>query len=101
MFVLAAVAGMPWLGAALWLASAAAATPMDGAGNIPFLRAVRPRERAEMTGVFMTTRDAANVLPPGMFSVLLKFFELPAIFVASGVGILGVAWLSGYLPKRM
>lgn len=101
MFVLAAVAGMPWLGAALWLASAAAATPMDGAGNIPFLRAVRPRERAEMTGVFMTTRDAANVLPPGMFSVLLKFFELPAIFVASGVGMLGVAWLSGYLPKRM
>ena len=101
MFVLALLAGNPWLGAVLWLVSAAAATPMDGAGNIPFLRAVRTHERAEMTGVFMTTRDAAQLLPPGVCSVLLKFFELPSIFVASGVGMLGVAWLSRYLPKRM
>ena len=100
MFTLAAVAGMPWVGAALWLVSAAAATPLDGAGNIPFLRAVRPRERAEMTGVFMTTRDASQLLPPGVFSVLLKFFELPSVFIASGVGMLGVAWLARYLPKR-
>ena len=100
MFALAVGAGSAWLGAALWLVSAAAATPMDGAGNIPFLRAVRPRERAEMTGVFMTTRDAAQLLPPGVFSVLLKFFELPSIFVASGVGMIGVAWLTRYLPKR-
>lgn len=101
MFILALVAGSPWLGAAFWLIAAAAATPMDGAGNIPFLRAVRARERAEMTGVFMTTRDAAQLLPPGVCSVLLKFFELPSIFVASSVGMLGVAWLSRYLPKRM
>ena len=101
MFTLAVVAGNPWLGAVFWLVAAAAATPMDGAGNIPFLRAVRPRERAEMTGVFMTTRDAAQLLPPGVFAVMLKFFELPSIFVASGVGMLGVAWLSRYLPKRM
>lgn len=101
MLVLALVAGNAWLGAALWLVSAALATPLDGAGNIPFLRAVRARERSEMTGVFLTYRDASQLLPPGVFAVLLRFFELPAVFVASGLGMMTVAWLARYLPRRL
>ena len=101
MIVLALVAGDAWWGAALWLVAAGVAAPMDGVGNIPFLRAVRPRERSEMTGVFMTTRDASQLLPPGVFAVVLTFFELPAVFVVSGVGMLAVGWLARYLPRGM
>lgn len=101
MIGLASVAGQPWLGAAMWLVSAMMATPMDGVGNIPFMRAVRPSERSEMTAVFMTVRDASQLLPPGVFSIVLRFFELPAVFVVSGIGMFGIAWLAKFLPRRM
>jgi len=101
MLVLAYVAGDPWLGAAFWLVSAMVATPMDGIGNVPFLRAVRSRERSEMTGVFMTVRDASQLVPPGVFTVVLRFFELPAVFVVSGAGMLSIAWLARFLPRRL
>ncbi len=65
------------------------------------MRAVRPRERSEMTAVFMTVRDASQLLPPGVFSIVLRFFELPAVFVVSGIGMFGIAWLAKFLPRRM
>ena len=101
MLVLAAVAGQAWLGAAMWLVSAMLATPMDGVGNIPFMRAVRIRERSQMTGVFMTVRDASQLLPPGVFAIVLRFYELPAVFVVSGAAMFGLAWLAKFLPRRM
>jgi MFS family permease len=101
MIGLATVAGQPWLGTVMWLVSAMMATPMDGVGNIPFMRAVRPSERSEMTAVFMTVRDASQLLPPGVFSIVLRFFELPAVFVVSGIGMFGIAWLAKFLPRRM
>src|SRR5262249_13636940 len=42
-------AGLPWVGAALLVLAAFAASIIDGAGNTYFLRAVHPHERPEMT----------------------------------------------------
>ena len=100
MLVLSIIAGVAWLGAAMWLVAAATVTPLDAAGNGPFLRAVRARERPAMTGVYNTHRDMAQLLPPGIFSVVLRFFELPAVFVSVAVGMLGIAGLTRYLPRR-
>ena len=100
MLVLTAVAGSAWLGAALWLVAAAAIAPLDAAGNGPFLRAVRSRERPEMAGVYNTYRDMAQLMPPGIFSVVLRFFELPAVFATTALGMLGMAALARYLPRR-
>ena len=44
-------AGHPWIAAALIVAAALGISITDGAGNMPFLRAVHPHERAEMTAV--------------------------------------------------
>jgi hypothetical protein len=74
---------------------------VDGAGNIPFLRAVRPLERPSMTTVFSTYRDAAAVAPPGVFSLLLRLFELPAVFAVSGIGMAALALLSRHIPRKM
>jgi len=82
-------------------ASAFAAAIVDGAGNIPFLRAVHPYERAEMTSVFVTYRHTAQIVTPGVFSVVLGMFALPAVFVVGGTSMLAMAWLSKYLPKRL
>ena len=71
------LAGQPLVAGMMLIWTALAASVLDGAGNVPFLRAVRPRERSEMIGVYLTFRDAGQLAPPGAFAILLKFFELP------------------------
>ncbi len=98
--VVALAAGSPWLGVAVFLAAAFAASTIDGAGNMLFLRAVHPHERAEMTSVFATFRDTSQIGPPGVFSLLLEVFALPFVFVASGLGMAAMAWYARYVPRR-
>ncbi len=81
--------------------AAACAASIDGAGNVPFLRAVKPSERAEMAGVFGTFRDIAQLAPPLMAAGILQFFPLPAVFAATGVGLWVTAAFCRYLPRRM
>jgi MFS family permease len=95
------LAGLPWVGAALLVVAAFAASIIDGAGNTYFLRAVHPYERAEMTTVFITYRDASQFAPPGIFSALLKAFELPAVFLVLGASMFLLAATARYLPKRL
>jgi hypothetical protein len=54
-----------------------------------------------MTAVYPTYRDVGELAPPGVFSLLLKVFELPAVFVAGGVGIFALAMLSRKLHPRL
>jgi len=93
--------GVPWLVALALVAAAITTGAIDGAGNVPFLRAVHPMERAEMTTVFATYRDVSQLAPPGVFALLLKAFHLPAVFVAGGLGMLIVSYYARYLPRRM
>jgi hypothetical protein len=53
-----------------------------------------------MAGVYNTYRDMAQLMPPGIFSVVLRFFELPAVFATTALGMLGMAALARYLPRR-
>jgi ACDE family multidrug resistance protein len=92
--------GSPWLGVAVLVAAGLITSIIDGAGNLLFLRAVRPHERAEMTSVFVTFRDCAQTAPPGIFAALLHVFALPAVFVAGGIAMLGLAGLTRHVPKR-
>jgi MFS family permease len=98
---IALAGGVPWLVAAALVVAAITTGAIDGAGNVPFLRAVHPMERAEMTTVFATYRDVSQLGPPGLFALLLKAFHLPAVFVAGGLGMLAVSYYARYLPRRM
>jgi MFS family permease len=98
---IAAAAGAPLLCMAmLWLA-AFSATVIDGAGNVPFLRAVHHYERAEMTSVFMTFRQVGSIAVPGTLAVVLWVLPLWGVFAAGGLMTIGMAGLSRYLPKRL
>jgi ACDE family multidrug resistance protein len=98
---IALTTGLPWVGAGLIVGAALMASLVDGAGNVPFLRAVRPFERAEMTTVFMTFRNASQFGPPGLYAFLLRTWELPAVFLAGGLMTLSMAALSGFIHRRM
>ena len=96
-----ASAGWPWLAMVVLVWTALAATTLDGAGNVPFLRAVRPLERSEMTGVYLTYRDISQIGAPALYSLLLGVFELPVVFIAAGTWMLLTAGLCRYIPRRM
>jgi predicted MFS family arabinose efflux permease len=95
------LAGSPWLGAGMLVFSAFCTSTIDGAGNMPFLRAVRPLEREEMAGVFSTYRDVSQLLPPALFIVILRFLPVHAVFGAAGLWMLSMAWFCRYLPRRL
>ena len=91
----------PWVVAGLLLAGALNVMVLDGLGNIPFLRAVRPLERPQMATVFRTYIDAADLLPAALYSALLSFFDIRAVFVACGLWMFVSAWVARHLPRRI
>lgn len=92
----------PWIAGAFLLIGAVAGAALDGVGGIPFLRAVKARERAEMAGVYRTFIDMSELLPTLVFSIVLLVFPLGAVFVALGLWLAVVAALSWiYLPKSL
>jgi MFS family permease len=93
--------GMPWLGATLLVLAALGTEIIDGAGNLLFLRAVHVHERSEMTTVFVSFRDVAQLGPPAVCSVLLSLFSLPSVFVAGGLMMLASSWLCRRIPRRL
>ena len=97
----AITAGQPGLGAFFLVMAACSAGALDGAGNLLFLRAVHPYERAEMTTVFASYRDVTQVAPPIICSSLLAFFALPSVFIASGAAMLASSALASRIPRRL
>jgi MFS transporter, ACDE family, multidrug resistance protein len=91
----------PWLGAALLLLAALGTEMIDGAGNLLFLRAVHPYERSEMTTVFVSFRDVAQLGPPAVCSVLLSVFALPSVFAAAGAMMVVSAFVCRHIPRRL
>ena len=92
---------LPKLSLALMCLAACCATAIDGAGNVPFLRAVRPLQRAQMTSVFMTFRHVASLTMPAMFTLVLSVAPLAGVFIASGVIALSMSALSRHLPRGL
>ena len=93
--------GDPWIAAALMIMAALGISMTDGAGNVPFLRAVHSLERAEMTAVYTTYRDSARVTMPALYSVLLLAFPLPAVYFASGTIMLTLVGFASRIPRSL
>jgi MFS family permease len=87
--------------ACLLLASFCAAG-LDGVGGVPFLRAVKPRQRRAMASVYRTFFEAAELLPGVVYSIVLLYFDVGAVFVLlSGLSVLLCVLSWRYLPKSM
>lgn len=97
----AAVSGHEIAAMALICLAAWSATIIDGAGNVPFLRAVRHYERVPMTSVFTTFRHVGSLVMPGIFAVVLWYAPLPAVFAVGGLIALAMAALSLLLPRGL
>ncbi len=101
LMIVYSVNDLPRLAASLMVVCALGTTMLDGAGNVLFYRAVRGRERAEMTAVFATYRDTGQILTPGIFAVLLKIFALPIVFPTAAIWMMVASIYCRYIPKQM
>lgn len=74
---------------------------LDICAGLPFLMAVKPSERTEMSAIYSSFRDVSGILTPGVAWLVLLVAPLSGIFAAAG-GFCAVAWLiSGRLHPRL
>jgi MFS family permease len=92
---------LPLLAAVLLMTGALGGTCLDAVGNIPFLRAAHPYERPQMTTVFRTYMDFGDLVTSGAMAAVLTFFDLPAVFIVSGIFTFVLAALARHLPRSM
>lgn len=74
---------------------------LDICAGLPFLMAVKPSERTEMSAIYSSYRDVSGILTPGVAWVLLLAVPVSGIFAATGSACL-VAWvIAGRLHPRL
>ena len=74
---------------------------LDVAAGLPFLMAVKPSQRTEMSAVYATYRDVSGVLAPGAARLTLLFAPLTAVFIATAIGLFATAALANRLHPRL
>ncbi|MCB1380313.1 MAG: MFS transporter [Alphaproteobacteria bacterium] len=92
----------PYGAMAFLLAGCLAAAALDGVGGIPFLRAVRPLERQQMTAVYRTYIDFSELVPSFVFAFVLLYLPIGSVFIILGasLAVIGlVCWR--HLPRSL
>lgn len=91
----------PWVSIVLLLLSAYYLVLLDLCGGLPFLMSVKPSERTEMSAVFSTFRDIANIVTPGLVWLVLQLAPLSAVFAVGGLLLL-TGWLvAGHIHPQL
>ncbi len=100
--LLAALASpMPWASVGILMITSGFLVTLDVVGGLPFLMAVKPSERTEMSAVYSSFRDVSGIVTPGVAFLVLLVAPLPAIFAACAAGM-GLAWATaGRLHPRL
>jgi predicted MFS family arabinose efflux permease len=83
---------LPWLTVAVLILGTFFLVLLDTCGALPFMMAVKPSERTEMSAVYSSFRDASGIISPAIAWLVLQFFPVVGVFAASGF-LLMAAWL--------
>lgn len=74
---------------------------LDVAANLPFMLAVKPSERSEMSSVFSSFRDTSGIVSPGIAWLVLLVSPVGGVYFASGAGLLLAWWVAGKLHPKL
>ncbi len=100
-FLATVMGGQPMIAIALLMVGSFYLILLDMCGGLPFLMAVKPSERTEMSAVYATYRDVSGVLTPGVARLVLAVAPLPAVFAATALGLAGALVISTRLNPRL
>ena len=102
LFVLAgAQHGIPAMAVACLMAGSVFLILLDVSAGLPFLLAVKPSERTEMSAIYASFRDVSGILTPGAAWLVLVVAPLSGVFVAGGAALLATWGLAGRLHPRL
>ncbi|EBA15478.1 hypothetical protein RSK20926_14711 [Roseobacter sp. SK209-2-6] len=93
--------GQPWVAVILLVMGSIALIELDICAGLPFLMAVKPSERTEMSAVYSSYRDVSGILTPGLAWAVLLLLPVAGIFAAGGVALAGAGLLAGKLHPRL
>ena len=74
---------------------------LDVSAGLPFLMAVKPGERSEMSAVYASYRDVSGILTPGIARTVLLFGPVSTVFAVTGLALGVVFILAGKLHPRL
>lgn len=95
-------ANVPIVSSIFLLIAAIGATALDGVGAIPYMRAVKPRERREMTSVYRTFIEVSDLLPGIIFAFVLTLFPTQSVYILVGLLALVMSFITWkHLPKSL
>ena len=101
-FLLAAgLSHWPWVSIAVLLAGTLALVLLDVSGGLPFLMAVKPSERVEMSAIYSSFRDVSGIVTPGAAWLVLLVAPVAGVFVACAAGLGVMATVAGRLHPRL
>ncbi len=92
---------MPWMTVALLFCGSFFLILLDICAGLPFLMAVKPSERTEMSAIYSSFRDVSGILTPGIAWLVLLVTPISGIFVASGLASLAAWRIAGRLHPRL
>ena len=101
-FVSASILGaLPWSTVLLLFLGSYFLILLDICAGLPFLMAVKPSERTEMSAIYASFRDVSGVLTPGFAWVILLFAPISGIFFAAGLACISSWFIAGRLHPRL
>jgi len=74
---------------------------LDICAGLPFLMAVKPSERTDMSAVYSTYRDVSGIVAPGVTRIVLLVAPLPALFAVMACGLFLTALVAARLHPRL
>lgn len=74
---------------------------LDVSAGLPFLLAVKPSERTEMSAIYSSFRDVSGIVTPGAAWLVLLVAPLSGVFAAGGAGLLCTWVLARKLHPRL
>ncbi len=91
----------PAIAIGLLLAASLFLILLDMSAGLPFLMAVRPSERTEMSAVYSTYRDVSGVVTPGVASLMLISLPLQMMFGVTAIALFSCSLLATRLHPRL
>ena len=92
-----ALSGFPPIAVMILLASAFFLILLDVCAGLPFLLAVKPSERTEMSAIYSSYRDVSGIVTPGAAWLVLLIAPISGVFAVGGLALMGAWALAGQL----
>lgn len=95
------VSPLPWLALVFLFVGSVFLILLDVSAGLPFLLAVKPMQRTEMSAVYSSFRDVSGIITPGVAWLVLLVAPLAGTFAAAGMLLLGGWAMAGTLHPQL